>query len=72
MLLLKHDYCKPKCRNLHISQLIFASVIRNSTKKALEFSSRLRIMMAGAKCNNHDSGSHFMKSAFKNGCPKKI
>ena len=30
-----------------------------------------RIMVAGAKSNSHDSGSHFKKLTFKNGCQKK-
>ena len=77
MLLLKHAYCKQKCRNLHIGQLIFAPFKRiqqqqQQQQKASEFSSRLELWWLGQSSTGMTvSGSHFMKPTFKNGCQKK-
>ena len=67
---LKHGYSKPKCINLCNVQLIFVSVQRTAQTSFRIFLQN-RIMVNGAKFNSHDSGSHFKKSTFKNGCWKK-
>ena len=57
---LKHSYSKPKCHNLHNVQLIFVSVQRTAKTSSRIFL-QTRIMVDGAKFNNHDSGGHFLK-----------
>ena len=67
---LKHGYSKPKCHSLHNVQIIFVPVQRTA-QKSFRIFLQTRIMIDGAKFNSHDSGSHFKKSTFKNGCQKK-
>ena len=60
---LKHDYCKPKCHNLHNVQLISVSVLKTAQTSFIIFL-HARIMVDGAKFNSHDSDSHFKKLTF--------
>ena len=46
--------------------------VQKTAQTSFKIFLKTRIMMDGAKLNSHDSGSHFWKSTFKNGCWKKI
>ena len=58
MLLFKHGYSKPKCRNSHNVQLMFVSVQRTAQTSFKNFLQTM-IIVDGAKFNSHDSGGHF-------------
>ena len=73
LLFKKHGYSKPKCHYLHDVQLFFVIIlcVQRTTQTSFRIFLQTKIMVDGAKFNSHDSGSHFNKSNFKNGCWKK-